>query len=154
MTHLSRDTFIEHYGDELLQIAGDGNWNDPDGRTLVDARIDGAVTYANARVNGMVRGRYPTLDTHPILVDAAIDIARYRLRSEANNATISDEVRKRYDDAMKLLSDVQTGRHALTDENGQPLGSADGAGGTVLAAVMTAPGTPERTDAILEGYLD
>lgn len=150
---LTSDVFLARYGDELLELTGTGGFNTPDGPSHDMARIDGAVTYANARVAGMVLGRYPHLTEHPLLCDAAIDIARYRLRSEAGNATISDEVRKRHDDALKLLADVQAGRQALMDDNGQPLGEADGAGGTVMGSVMVVGGAPERVSRTLEGYL-
>jgi len=152
-THIDRARFTTLVGEEeLLQLAGDGRWNAPGGPTLDEAKLVAAFDHANALVEGYARGRYPDGVESTLLTEAAADIARYRLRSTVNATTVSKEVRDRYDDAMKLLRDIQSGRQQLTAEDGTVVGTSEGAGGTVMISRRLNTRN-ERGPSILEGYL-
>ena len=152
--HLDFDRFEARYGRELVDIAGEGGWNSDDGRQIDRDLVNTAIDYANNYIDGHVLGRYPNGAQSDVLTGVAMDIARYRLRSEQNNATISEEVRKRYEDALKLLREVESGKHLLVGSDGRQIGEADGAGGSVATSVMTTGFTPERNPHILDGYHD
>ena len=152
--HLDRAGFVAIFGDaELAKMAGTGGYNTPDGPGLDEDRIAKAIAYADNRVEGYLHGRYPPGTTHTILTQAAADIARYRLRSDTNAATISQEVRDRYNDALSLLRDVQAGRQALTDTAGLALGVADGPAGTVMTSIDSGFAPLERVPQALRGWL-
>lgn len=152
--HLDLARFQTLVGDdELLAIGGTGGWNTPDGRGVDEDRVTLAIAYADQVVEGFLRGRYPAGTTHSILTQAASDIARYRLRSDANAATVSDEVRRRHEDAMRLVRDIQAGRQALTDAGGATLGTADGPTGSVMTSIDDGAARPERAPEILRGWL-
>ncbi|MEC5291977.1 phage protein Gp36 family protein [Aurantimonas sp. C2-6-R+9] len=152
-THIDRIRFATIVGEEeLLQLASDGRWNTPDGPTIDEAKLTAALDHANALVEGYARGRYPDGVESALLTEAAADIARYRLRSTANATTVSKEVCDRFDDAMRLLRDIQSGRQQLTAEDGTIVGTSEGAGGTIMVSRRLNPRN-ERGPSILEGFL-
>lgn len=152
--HLTVERFVAIVGEtEVLQVAGIGSPGSP-ARAVDDEKVGRAVAYADRLVEGYVRGRYPAGATHPLLEVAAADIARYRLRSDANPGTVGDEVRHRHDMAMRTLKDVQAGRTALTDDDGAMLGEAEGPAGAVHTTTTVDARMPEgRAVAALEGWL-
>ena len=152
LEHITRERFGELMDDdELLDIAGVGAFGeDPQwgGRRLDETKIAAALDHANRTIDGYVSGRAPKGMTAGVLEAAAADIARYRLYPNLGASKIADEVRARFKDAMQLLRDVQTGRYRLTDNEGVPIGVADGPGGTVMSS-----SPPERVPQALEGWL-
>jgi len=66
-----------------------------------------AFTYADSLIDGYVGATYtlPLPSTPPLLVDLACDIVRYRLQGDQ----VPDQVRARYDDAIKLLRQIRAG---------------------------------------------
>lgn len=85
------------YGaEEILQLAD----RNRDG--VIDAGvIDRALADAEAEINGYLGSRYqlPLADVPQIVNVYACDIARYRLYADL----ATDEVRRRYEDAVKFL---------------------------------------------------
>lgn len=114
--------------DELVQVAGEGAWNTPEGRSLDVTAIDTAIGYADDLIAGYVLGRNPWLrgvdlaDAPDLLRGLALDIVRYRLRNQTGaKGQITDTVKDRYDAAMMTLRDISRGNVDLVDErSGEP----------------------------------
>ncbi|THF60908.1 gp436 family protein [Pseudothauera rhizosphaerae] len=81
-------------------------------------RVQGAIGEAVAEIDGYVGTRYPLpLTPVPALLGRlAGDIARYRLYDDAS----SEEVRKRYEDAVRLLRGIADGQVSLGERPGTP----------------------------------
>lgn len=95
-------------------------------------KINQALTDADGQINGHISGRYKLpLATIPLAVkQAATDIARYYLYDDhAPEALV-----KRYDDAMKYLMNLASGKVSLG------LDSDDGVAESTNAAQMTSGG--------------
>ncbi len=139
--------------EELYQVAGTGNLNDPAARTLDTARIEEALTFAEDLLIGYARARYAeienlTPETAPALVKGLVtDVARYRIRARSGGqGQISEIVQKRHDDALASMRAIATGKFEL------PIGGAP-ANGEVGSSRMDAVIPPGRTDRILKGWL-
>lgn len=92
--------------EELIQLT------DRLGAGVVDAVVAGAaLAEADAEIDAYLAGRYalPLAAVPQILVRLACDIARYRLATD----TPLEEVRKRYEDARRLLENLAAGRVTL-----------------------------------------
>lgn len=138
--------------DELTQIAGIGNLNRPEGRTLDVAKIEEAIAFSEDLLIGYARARYPVIETltpeaTPDLVKGLIsDVARYRLRSRSGGqGQVSAEVQKRHDDALANLKAVATGKFELPITGEAPNGEA---GSAKVGAVIP----PSPVPAILQGW--
>ena len=94
-------------------------------------RIDSAIASACAVADGYIAARYstPVSSVGSALTSAVLDIARYSLWD--NQAP--DEVRTRFEDALRWLRDVSSGKAVLTDSTG---------------AVMTTPSTSSTSSGI------
>lgn len=94
-------------------------------------RIDSAIASACAVADGYIAARYstPVSSVGSALKSAVLDIARYSLWD--NQAP--DEVRTRFEDALRWLRDVSSGKAVLTDSTG---------------AVMTTPSTSSTSSGI------
>ena len=147
--------------DELLQIAGEGAWNGLEGRSVSEVKVSAALAHANSLILGYVRARYPSIatlvavDQPDVLKGLAADIARHRLRNEAGNQSlVSEEAKQRYDEALRLLRDMQSGKFDLvlaetaSEEAKAGFPAPDGAVGNIL----TGQSNSTRSDRILEGY--
>lgn len=78
------------------------------GGTTVDADVLGrALADADAEIDGYLASRYnlPLPTVPPVLARIACDIARYRLWEDI----ASDDVRRRYEDARRLLEAISKG---------------------------------------------
>lgn len=69
--------------------------------------ITAALVAATGEIDGYVAAQYklPLAEVPPQLVDLASDIARYRLYKTA----VTDQVRQRYEDAVKTLEKISKG---------------------------------------------
>ncbi|BCB62816.1 hypothetical protein HaloA020_35170 [Halomonas sp. A020] len=118
MPYCTKADLIERFGeDELLSLA-----HDQDG-TMDDAVIDRACDDASGEIDGYVSAagyRVPLSPVPRIVTAYACDIARYRLYDE--HAT--DQVQKRYDDAVKFLRSVSRGEVKLGISTGPASSSA------------------------------
>ena len=121
---LAQEELVARLGErEVLQIAGTGDWNTPEGRALDEAAIARELEHADSVVLGYVLGRHPwvdgldTADMPDLLKGFAADIARYRLHDRAGNAgSIAETVKDRYRDAMAQLRDLASGKLDLPRE--------------------------------------
>lgn len=110
MAYVTQSELIERFGsDELLQVA------DRDGDDAVDAVVvDAAIADADAMIDSYCRGRYSVpFDPVPAEVrKVAADIARYNLWDDQ----ASEEVERRYSNAVAWLKDVSAGRARVNVE--------------------------------------
>lgn len=115
-----QERFSEH---EILELADDGTGEiDP-------AVIERAAEDASGEIDGYVAAggyRVPLSPVPRIVVAYACDIARYRLYDDA----ASDQVTKRYEDAIRFLRMVARGEVMLGIEaESETAGSAQFVGG-------------------------
>lgn len=108
MHYCTLQDLISRFGqDELLQLAADDT-----GQAVDQGEIDLAIADAAGEIDGRVAaGGYDVpLEPVPRIIQAyACDIARYRLYDE--HAT--DQVTKRYEDAIRFLKSVARGEVLL-----------------------------------------
>lgn len=73
-------------------------------------KLEYALTRASNVIDGYLVGRYktPWSDSPGILIGYCCDIARYQLASDYRQ--LSEEIRLRYDDAIKFLEKVASGK--------------------------------------------
>lgn len=110
--------------EEILQLA------DRDNDGSIDAIvIDTAIADAAGEINGYLQGRYrlPFATVPTVLKRIACDIARYFLYDDK----ATDQVRQRYDDAIKFLMGAAKGDISLglDDDNNTADSTADTAMG-------------------------
>jgi phage gp36-like protein len=134
MPYAIQSDLEQRYGaDELTQLTDRAGAGVPD--AIVVAR---SLADADAEINGYLASRYalPLATVPPVIVRIACDIARYRLWEDR----ASEEVRRRYEDARRLLESIAKGMVSL----GLPEASAAPALAAVSlgnARVMTRDGT-------------
>lgn len=119
MPYCTQADLIERFGEaELLAIA-----RDETGMAIDTAVVERACDDASGEIDGYVSAAgYPVpLSPVPRIVIAnACDIARYRLYDEH----ASDQVQKRYDDAIRFLRSVSRGDVKLGISTGPASSSA------------------------------
>lgn len=107
MGYATKSDLITRFGDdELTQLT------DRVGAGAADAAaVARALTDAEAEIDGYLAARYrlPLASVPPLLTRLACDLARYRLWSDL----ASEEVRRRYEDARRLLESLASGRVTL-----------------------------------------
>jgi len=107
MTYATQADLETRFGAaEILQLA------DRDGDGSADSGVvAGALAEASAEIDAYLAGRYPLplAPTPGVLVRLACDIARYRLYTDV----VPEAVRKRYEDARRLLEGIAAGRVSL-----------------------------------------
>lgn len=153
MRFLTIEEFRDSVGlDELSQVAGIGNLNDPAGRTLDLPKIESAIAYAEDILIGYARARYANIETltpetTPDLVKGLItDVARYRLRSRSGGQGQVDKiVQDRHDAAMANIKAVATGKFELPIA-GEPVNGE--AGSARVEAIIP----PSPVPSILNGW--
>lgn len=139
---------------ELLQLAGSGNLNDDDGRILDEVRLGEEISFGSQLISGYLVARYPAIATldasaQPDLIKGyATDVVRYRLRARSGDRnTVTEEVRKRYEDAVSWLKDVARGRANADLAELREQSQAASQTGDVRAHLPAA-----RTPGILDGW--
>ncbi|MBL1321514.1 MAG: DUF1320 domain-containing protein [Methylophaga sp.] len=113
MTYCTQQNLIDRYGNQELLLIID---RDQDG-TLDSAIIDLAIADAAAEIDSYLATVYtlPLSSTPAVLTIYACDIARYRLYDDRT----TDEVKDRYEKAIKWLTKVAEGKVTLGDTGGQ-----------------------------------
>ena len=113
MAYATTEQVIERYGAGTVQVL-----TDRDGDGAVDPVVlDRALADAAAEIDTYLAVKYDLpLFSSPasppaVLTRLAVDIAVYRLAAEADRAT--DERRRRYEDAVKLLERIARGEASL-----------------------------------------
>jgi phage gp36-like protein len=122
MTYASRTDLEDRYGvDELEQRES----------VLPAGAVGRALSDADAEVDGYVAGAYnvPLSPVPSNIVRIAAAIARYRLLGDA----ATEQTRADYEDAIRFLRDVQSGRARL-------MSAAPIAGGTPAATIAVTTG--------------
>ena len=121
MSYATQADLEARYGaEEVLQLA------DRNGDGVIDAGVvEQALADAGAEIDGYLGSRYqlPLAGAPQIVNVYACDIARYRLY--ANAAT--EEVRNRYQDAIKFLKLAAEGKVMIGPSNGSAPREAAGA---------------------------
>ncbi len=103
---------------EILQLS---HLDNSSATTIDTVRVNAAIAYAQDEINSYLGGRYtlPLSSVPLVLTGKAADIARYQLDSIRPR----DDVRKRYEDAVKWLVLVAGGKLdlGLTDNTALPI---------------------------------
>lgn len=125
MTYATPQDITDLYGPDAL-IA-----TDVDGDGVVDMdQVNKSLASASAEIDSYLAARYtlPIAGTHPYLVQLCVDIAIYR-QSNARSF-VTEEVRTRYEDAVKALRAYADGKASLVlpVDPDAPDGAADDAG--------------------------
>lgn len=121
MTYAARADMILTFGErELVQLTDRA---DPPAEMIDDTVLQNALDWAEGLINGYLKLRYalPLSGFHQILQGLAQDVAYWRLHREP-----VEEVRKRYEAAIKTLKDLSEGRLGLPDEAGLEPAGQDG----------------------------
>lgn len=109
MPYASLQTLIDQYGIVAVTLAADR-----DGDGVVDVGvIDRGLADADGEIDSYIGTKYklPINPAPPVLTTYAGAIAFYRI-SDATGA-LTEEKRKRYDDALRWLRDVAAGKATL-----------------------------------------
>ena len=106
MSYAAQSDIDNRYGASLLLVIAD---RDGDGVVDSDA-VMLALADADDTINAYLAERYqlPLLTVPPVLLKCACDIAIYNLA-----ALPTDEMRARFDDAIKALKNISTGAMKL-----------------------------------------
>ncbi|MCY1286889.1 hypothetical protein D9M68_303310 [compost metagenome] len=109
MVYASRDALIERFGLDAVLVVAD---RDGDG-VVDDAVIDKALADASAELDTYVGRLYrlPLVTVPEVLSRLCCDVALYRLSADAGSYT--EEKRKRYEDAERLLRRIASGEVTL-----------------------------------------
>jgi phage gp36-like protein len=124
--YATKQDLIDRFGaDELIQLTDRTNAG-----VIDDAVLDRALDDADREINAHVAARYvlPFASPPPILTRLAADIARYFLYEDR----ATDQVKDRYNAAVRLLRSVSTGAATLGPDAGHQAPAA--AGGPEVAA--------------------
>lgn len=92
---------------------------------ISEAVMDAALMRASAEIDGYLVARYrtPFTDTARILIGRCCDITRYHLATA--HRLLKDEIRLRYEDAVRFLEKVAEGRIGLgRTDSGQVIQSS------------------------------
>lgn len=105
--YASLQDIITAYGEDALFAVMD------DGGVINEPKVVAALEKAAAEIDSYIGDRYPLpLATVPArLRDICVDIATYKFSQTAD--VLTDEIRQRYDDAVKWLDKVSSGRVSL-----------------------------------------
>lgn len=118
MPYTTQQNLVDRFGEaEMIQLTDRENTGSIDADVLTQAIAD-----ADAEIDGYLAGRYqlPIAVVPGILTIYAGDIARYRLYDDG----ATDEIRRRYEDAMKFLRLVSEGKVRLGADEPAPAGGA------------------------------
>ena len=107
MAYATREDFIAALGElEAIQLTSRDNTEEID-----DSVLAVALNSADGEINSYISAVYelPLATSSPMLITVCINIARFRLYG----AKATEEVRNRYDDAIRWLRDVSRGVASL-----------------------------------------
>lgn len=123
MSYAVKQNMIDRFSQaELVQLTDRAI---PPTGAIIDAVLDGALADADAEIDGYLVGQYllPLPSVPKNLVMLACDIARYKLYDDR----ATEQVRQRYEDAVKYLRSVGKGELSLgLDPANQPAAPAGG----------------------------
>lgn len=107
MSYFSRQDYIDRHGEEELRQLTDRNNDGPDDAEVLAA----AVADADAEIDSYIGARYtlPLATVPPLLSRVARELVRYSLFDQR----APEEVRLRYQRAIKLLEGIRDGTVSL-----------------------------------------
>ncbi len=107
--YATRDDMVHAFGEKECVSITDRDFTG----SIDDVVMDGALTRASAEIDSYLVGRYPVpwSDTPGVLVGRCCDMARYFLCGSGTQMT--EQIRERYEDAVRYLERVADGRHGL-----------------------------------------
>jgi phage gp36-like protein len=154
MAYCSQADIVTLYSQELIDLLGDGSGSGGLSLTTDNARIAAAISAASGIIDAYLTVKYalPIANPPEILKQLAIDIVVYRLALFPLSRT--EEMRKRYDDAVAFLKTLALGTTALPIQTaaqaaaaasgGTPATTPPATGGapTPVAGAFPAPGFP------------
>lgn len=121
MTYATQQNMIDRFGEqELIELTDHANTGAINATVLGQALAD-----ADAEINAYLTSRYtlPLASVPPILVKFAADVARYQLY----DTRASEQVKARYDDAIKFFKMLASGAVSLgLDPVNQPVADVGG----------------------------
>lgn len=106
MAYATQDDFIKTFSKrETVSLTDEARTGEVGAENL-----ENALERSSAIIDGYLVGRYslPWADTPRILTGYCCDIARYQLASDYN--ILTEEIKLRYDDAIKFLTAVASGK--------------------------------------------
>lgn len=116
MTYATQQDMIDRFGEqELIELTDRANLGAIDATVLAKALDD-----ADAEINAYLASRYtlPLASVPPVLTRFAADVARYQLY----DTRATEQVKARYDAAIKFFRSVSTGAVSLgLDPASQPV---------------------------------
>ena len=118
MPYVTQQQLVDRFGEEeLIQLTDRANVG-----AIDVAVLNQAIADAGAEIDGYLAGRYrlPLTTVPVILALYSGDITRYRLHDDG----ATDEVRRRYEDAMKFLRLAADGKVMLGADEPAPAGGA------------------------------
>lgn len=120
MAYASRDDIETLYSSDALYVAERGG-----NAAETGAAIQRALTQADDEIDSYLRGRYdtPVVPVPWLLTQLCVDIALYRLANTAD--VLSEEIRRRYDDALVTLKSLSKGTMRLPDNHAPGEAPAD-----------------------------
>lgn len=121
MSYAVKQDMIDRFAEsELVQLT------DRSGTAVAinDTVLARALSDADAEIDGYLMGRYtlPLANTPRMLTSVACDIARYRLYDDR----VTEQVEKRYDDAVKLLRLIGEGKISIGPNSSTDTTPTDG----------------------------
>lgn len=141
-TYATRQDMIDAFGEaEVIRLTA--SYEEPD--VVDDGALDRALERASVEIDAYISARYPRPFTRipRLLIGLACDMARYRLTGTGGRL-VSDEVRDRHRDAIKLLGMVADGRVKIgQDVENKPVDWGQG--------VQRLPGRSGFSD-VMEGF--
>lgn len=110
MPYATVDDFVMAFGeDEAIALS---NLDDPTALDQRNAVIEAGLEGADSMIDGYIQSAgytMPLSSVPAVLKEIALDIARYRL----DRLSAREDVRLRYEDALKWLRDVSAGKVSL-----------------------------------------
>ncbi|MBW4652621.1 MAG: DUF1320 family protein [Kaiparowitsia implicata GSE-PSE-MK54-09C] len=117
MAYATVALFIQAFGEqEAIELSA---LDDATAEAVVEPVIDRALDDASSLIDSYIGSRYrlPLPSTPTVLIPKCLDIARYRL----DRTRARDDVRLRYEDAIRWLEQITKGIISLSlDEVGNP----------------------------------
>lgn len=106
--YATRQQMEDAYGEEQITLLSSRDLE------VDEDSISRALTDASSLIDSYIARRYPLplAFAAPVLVRPCVDIACYYLAQRAT--LLTEELRQRYDDAVKLLRDIAGGRAELS----------------------------------------
>lgn len=128
--YIDKPGFVARFGQtELTQL-----------ERLRPNAFDESAADADGEIHSFIAGRYaiPVSPVPARLVAVAADIARYRMYDDQ----AKEEVRQRYEDALRWLRDVCNGKAVLVDDLGNELAGPEEGGATIKGGSRSLLFTP------------